>query len=156
MPRFVRTGLVGILGLALCVLPALTTAQPNFDTIDEAAIHFLSIYNAESVRDNIELGGYLYLTADGFYTSTRILRGEHGSLHFPHPDQLVPDGGQVVASWHTHGAEMPGIVSETFSPQDINLNHKFDIDGYLATPSGQLKHYRLNNPEIRKLGSISE
>lgn len=144
------------LGLVLIALPGLATAQTQFDTVDEAAIHILSTHNAESIQHNIELGGYLYLTPDGGYASTRILRGRYGSLHFPPPDQLVPADGQVVASWHTHGAAMAGIVSETFSPQDINLNQKFGIDGYLATPSGQLKHYRLNDPEIRKLEPVPD
>lgn len=125
-----------------------------FDSADEAAFNALALANPLSIAENVELGGYIFRTAEGRYASTARLRGDHGRLNFPPPDQLVPGGGETVATWHTHGSAMPGVVSETFSPQDLKLNQRFGVDGYLATPSGQIKHYRLNNPDIRKFGQL--
>ena len=110
--------------------------------------------NPTSVRNNIETGGYIYRTKEGNFSVTEPFFGNHGNIHFPPPDTAAPAGTVVTASWHTHGATMPNIVSETFSPQDIKLNQRFSIDGYLGTPKGKFKYYELNNPNIFTLGKI--
>lgn len=144
--------------LALGALVSLGTASADqsgqFETQHEAAEWILNKMNPMSVRKNVETGGYIYRTADGRFSVTEPFFGNHGNIYFPPPETTVPAGTEVTASWHTHGATMPNIVSETFSPQDIKLNQKFSIDGYLGTPEGKFKYYELNNPNIFTLGKI--
>ncbi|MGI9317257.1 MAG: DUF4329 domain-containing protein [bacterium] len=141
---------------ALMRTALLSAEQPvNFTSEALAAEWVLNKMNPRSVKENREIGGYIYRTKNGTYALTKYFYGNHGNIVFPPPAEEVPKGAIVTASWHTHGASMPNIVSETFSPQDIKLNQKFSIDGYLGTPKGQFKHYQLNNPQIQILGEIN-
>lgn len=56
-----------------------------------------------------------------------------------------------MAYWHTHGGNEPGYDSENFSNAydpvdkvyygDIPYADHYQIDGYVATPSGAFKYY---------------
>ena len=127
----------------------------QFDSQHQAAKWILNRMNPQSVQDNREIGGYIFRNKEGLYGTTEPFYGNHGNIEFPPPRDEIPEDSKVTASWHTHGASMPNIVSETFSPQDIKLNQRYSIDGYLATPKGQFKYYQLNNPKIVNLGRIN-
>jgi hypothetical protein len=49
---------------------------------------------------------------------------------------------------------MENVVSEIFSPQDMNFNAFHRINGYLATPSGKFKYYDFKLKEITPLGTV--
>jgi hypothetical protein len=69
---------------------------------------------------------------------------------------ISPNGANVTAYYHTHGAYDPKYDSEIFSDTydgrgDIPFAKSHEIDGYLATPSGKIKYYNYVNDTITRL-----
>ncbi len=67
----------------------------------------------------------------------------------------APNGANVTAYYHTHGAYDPGYRSEYFSNTNgegyIPFAKDQKMDGYLATPMGKLKYYNYTNDVIKVL-----
>ena len=96
----------------------------------------------------------IYRNSDGFYLFTGPIAGDHDSVQ--PMDALAPNGANVTAYYHTHGAYDPEYDSENFSDingieGDIPLAIFDEIDAYLATPKGKIKYYNYANDVIIRL-----
>ena len=105
-----------------------------FATADEAARDAISYTNPISIAENVEYGGWIYGNDRTGYTYTMV-RGTVDELRLPRPPY------NVVADYHTHGADVPGYLSEIFSPDDIFGNQLMGIPGYLGTPQDRFLQY---------------
>jgi hypothetical protein len=124
----------------------------KFKTQHDAAIYALRI-NSTSISENREHAGLIYRNSDGSYLFTGLTAGNKKSVD-PR-NAPAPNGANVTAYYHTHGAYDPGYDNEYFS----NINGQGDIpfakdqkmDGYLATPMGKIKYYDYANDVIKVL-----
>jgi hypothetical protein len=55
--------------------------------------------------------------------------------------RFVPPNTKATAHYHTHGGPDPEYDSEDFSTADTRDAGGHGIDGYVGTPSENLKHY---------------
>jgi hypothetical protein len=91
---------------------------------------------------------------DTAYSFTGPIAGDNESvqpLNAP-----APNGANVTAYYHTHGAYDPEYDSEYFSNTydgqgDIPFAKNNKMDGYLATPMGKIKYYNYVNDTITRL-----
>jgi RHS repeat-associated protein len=104
-----------------------------------AAINYI---NSQSVQENREYAGEIYLDQNGIYSYDDPRPGDFQSS-LVEPD-AVPDGTVFVGDYHTHGADSNGVFDdEHYSPQDENLTFQrmLDYSGYigafLGTPGGR-------------------
>lgn len=141
----------------IAVADDIKDAQKNcpYVTQHAAAEAILNQYNPISIQENIEYGGYIYRTSTDEYCFSKTLSGGSGHIVFGKTAWHTPEGATSTATWHTHGAAIEGVISEIFSPQDIHLNQRKKLDGYLATPSGAFKYLPLNSRETQRLGSVA-
>jgi hypothetical protein len=144
------------LGVAAGIAAASSSSSGNGDggsggfyRQHDAARHVLNSINPTSVRENVEYGGWINRSVDGTYSSTPPVRGDVASVNIGPPPE------RVTASYHTHGGADPRYDNENFSPQDIRVNDYFGVDGYLATPGGQLKYYEYSTRQISNIGSVA-
>jgi len=121
---------------------------------EDAARAALRQYNPKSISENIEYGGFIYRTSDRRYGYTQPTKGNFGKVKFAPLDKSAPKNASVIASWHTHGAHMEGVISEIFSPQDIQFNQKHKINGYLGTPNGNLVFFDRGTGQSTILGPV--
>ena len=126
-----------------------------YPTQHEAAEAILNQFNPISIRENVEYGGYIHRLGPDQYCFSKTLSGGLGHLEFGKTAWYTPRGATTTATWHTHGAAVEGVISEIFSPQDINLNQRKELDGYLATPSGAFKYLPLYSKDTQKLGKVA-
>lgn len=125
-------------GLALSSGDKRIDRAPRFAKQDDAGFFVLSVWNPISVRENREYGSTIYQNRDGTYApSTKVIKGTVDSIAF-NPYDLVPAGTRATADWHTHGADIPGYLSEVFSREDLEFSRYFYLDGYLGTPKGRM------------------
>ena len=131
------------MGRLLILLAALTLPNPSIaqdrdmlaDELDRfAAAHFDRI-QPRSITDGVEYCGLLGVDADGNLAATPA-----------RPDE-EPDGFEVLASYHTHGAYDRDADTEVPSLDDLVSDIDEGIDGYIATPGGRLW---LNDAEARQ------
>jgi hypothetical protein len=150
--------LLATLGVGLITGVALWMYQQRSEShasADEAARAILNRMNPLSIQENREYGGYVYRRHDGRYGVTTPIAGDFGYTPFPDPAAVLPERGTLVATWHTHGAAVEGIVSEFFSSQDMRLNQHHGVDGYLATPSGRFKMYHHASGRVQQIGRVA-
>ena len=126
--------------------------RPRFSSQNEAGRAVLNEINPTSVSQNLEYGGYVYINADGSYSSLAPIRGQAASVLLPNPATAAPSGSRVTASYHTHAAFDPRFDNENFSPTDIAGDRAFNIDGYLATPEGRFWLHDVSANQIILLG----
>jgi hypothetical protein len=123
----------------------------KFKTQHAAAIHALRI-NSTSISENREHGGLIYENSDGSYSFTGPIAGKKALMN---PlNAPAPNGANVTAYYHTHGAYVPKYNSEYFSDGrkgDIPFAKRHKMDGYLATPTGKIKYYDYANDVIKVL-----
>ena len=121
----------------------------KFKTQHAAAIHALRI-NSTSISENREHGGLIYRNSDGSYSFTGPTAGRKKSVD-PR-NAPAPNGANVTAYYHTHGAYNPKYNDEDFSTNgDIPFAKRHKMDGYLATPTGKIKYYDYANDVIKVL-----
>jgi RHS repeat-associated protein len=123
----------------------------DYQTITDAAIAALRIYNILSIRSNQELAGSLCEYPDGriIYTPPNSSTST-ASTSTPTP---CPTGTQRVGTYHTHAAEDPSLVNssgdgnEIFSPADRRNANRRSIESgnivpnFVATPSGTIRRF---------------
>ncbi|GAB2197552.1 RHS repeat domain-containing protein [Sessilibacter sp. MAH4] len=137
---------------------------PRFKTQHDAARHASTQVLKKSISEDIEYGGMIYRNNDGTFGYTGPIKDEEGSVD-PGGTESVPEGTSVVAYWHTHGADNPDYDNENFSNYydeeyeewvgDIPYYDYFKIDGYVATPKGQFKHYDHISKKVTTLSGFS-
>ena len=122
--------------------PTGMAAGDLFDSADEAAKDFAMTYNDDSIKNNVELGTYIYEKDGKDYYDVPVA-GNAEEL------ELTPNSSEdkIVASIHSHGAYFEPYrnkdghtVSRSldFSNDDIE-NYKQDkLTSYLASPTGAL------------------
>lgn len=101
-----------------------------------AAKKILSELQANSFKNNREYCGVLLRTATGKLISSKAFRGSKARCRV----RRIPDGAEVVASYHTHGAYLPGYDNEVPSLLDLEVEMDWRIDGYVSTPGGRFWH----------------
>lgn len=129
--------------------------QFRFRTQNEAAREVLNDINPQSIRENREYGGWIFVNPDGSFASTVAVRGEAASVRLPDPQLSTPPMSVITASYHTHAAFDPRFDNENFSPQDLENDRMNNIDGYLATPLGQFKLHDIETDTVITLGTVA-
>ncbi|HSH43820.1 MAG TPA: DUF4329 domain-containing protein, partial [Arenicellales bacterium] len=128
---------------------------PRFAVRNEAAFSVLNRINPQSVRQNIEHGGWVYRNADNTFSHTTPVAGTVNTVDIGSPVSSVPRGTVASASYHTHGGPDPRYDNENFSPQDILSDRLARVDGYLGTPAGFMKLHDLQTGNISVVGRIN-
>jgi RHS repeat-associated protein len=117
---------------------------------------------SDSIRTDSELGGMIYRNADGSYSYTSPNNGGTGGVD-PGGAIACPVGTRPVGYYHSHGANNPNYLNETFSGTpsgsthgDIPYANRLSINGYVVTPSGNILQYDRANGTVRDIGSTNE
>jgi hypothetical protein len=110
----------------------------TLNKIDRAAIHILDSINPISIKANIEFGGDIYIDHSYaiYVTNPRTDSNAHSVMIYP--DTLNWMNRMKVANYHTHAAQNPDYLDETFSSTDTT---KTRFKEYLATPMGKILKY---------------
>ena len=101
-----------------------------------AARQILSGLQERSIQNNREYCGVLLRKDDGTLISSKAYRGTKARCRV----RRIPSGAEVVASYHTHGAYLPGFDNEVPSILDLEVEMEWGIDGYVSTPGGRFWH----------------
>jgi hypothetical protein len=107
--------------------------------VDRAAIHVLDSINPISIKHDIEFGGSVYIN-HSYDVRASIPQTDSNS----HSVLIEPDTAIIVlnfmkvANYHTHAAQNPDYLDETFSSTDTT---KTRFKEYLATPMGKILKY---------------
>lgn len=141
-----------VAGPALAAVAPAGLSPARFGSELDAVIAATSAVNAQSIREDREYlgailrqgGEYHYSVAPGQARADRI-----------QVRLVVPEGFEVVALWHTHGAASP--ERRYFSPTDRALVESTGLALYLADYRGALQVLRPAEPklapdEARRLG----
>lgn len=122
----------------------------KYPTQDAAAKDALNDIYGPSVKKDREYGGYIYQNKDGTYSYTKAKKGEQHGI-----SDLGPKPSTATADYHSHGAESgPAYDDENFSPTDKKDNRNTGLDGYLVTPSGQMKKYDPSSDTVSDIGKV--
>ena len=122
----------------------------RYDSVEEAVRNAAESYLSSSVREDLEyMGGVLRLSSDGTFVYS-VGKGKKGqdkvSVRI-----VVPQGSELVALWHTHGA---GDWSRSyFSEIDTGLVESTGLPLYLADPAGTIHVYAPGDPTLTALQS---
>jgi len=127
----------------------------RFRTQTEAAFNVLNEVNPRSISLNTEFGGWVFINADGSYTSTAPAQGDESSVMLPALSLAIPPGAKATATYHTHAAFDPRFDNENFSPQDLENDREVGVDGYLATPGGQFKFHDVTAGTVTTIGTVA-
>ena len=109
----------------------------------QAAVNYI---NSQSIKEDTEYAGEVYLDQNGIYSYTDPRKGTTaGSEVCP---ACIPDGTNFAGDYHTHGAFSNGAYDdEHFSPTDKNstlgLMQQYVgfMGGFLGTPGGRTEFY---------------
>lgn len=110
-----------------------SSASADPETELALARSVLGSLQAQSFRDNVEYCGYLGLDGGGSFVATPAAKGG--------PDWCeidMPEGVEIVASYHMHAGYDPNTWSEIPSGEDMETDEDQGIDGYVSTPGGRL------------------
>ncbi|MCP5001333.1 MAG: DUF4329 domain-containing protein [Hyphomicrobiales bacterium] len=124
-------------GVLLSVMAPTANAQSRADAADDLdsfAIAHLDAVQPLSIRDNAEYCGLIDYDLNGDLTATPARQGGRNGCN----PGIEPDGFEVVASYHTHGAYSPDANTEAPSVDDLLGDFEEGIDAYIATPSGRV------------------
>ena len=109
-----------------------------------AARKILAELQPLSISENREYCGVLLRLPDGDLISSKAFRGKKARCTV----KRIPIGAEVVASYHTHGAYLPGYDNEVPSLIDLEVEVEWGIDGYVSTPGGRFWHVDGRNGTI--------
>ncbi|MEO9819855.1 MAG: DUF4329 domain-containing protein [Paracoccaceae bacterium] len=124
-----------IVALLLCVVTFGPAQAQNAQEM-AAAKQILSDLQERSIKNNREYCGLLLRRDDGTLFSSKAFRGTKARCRV----RRIPRGAEVVASYHTHGAYLPGFDNEVPSILDLQVEMEWGIDGYVTTPGGRFWH----------------
>ena len=114
---------------------------------EAAAKQILTDLQAISFRKNREYCGVLLRMPSGKLVSSQAFKGTKARCRV----KQIPRGATVVASYHTHGAYLPGYDNEVPSLLDLEVEIDWGIDGYVSTPGGRFWHVDGRNGTIRMI-----
>jgi hypothetical protein len=131
---------------------------PELSAQDAKAVEALNEANPQSIKDNLEYGGFIYQNPNGTYDYTTPLQGADKSFDLTAAEDLVPKGSVIVGNYHTHGdysiydqetgafirtgdPARDDLNSDNFSSGDIRVCTINAEKGYLGTPSGVFRAY---------------
>ena len=131
---------------------------PELSAQDAKAVEALNEANPQSIKDNLEYGGFIYQNPNGTYDYTTPLQGADKSFDLTAAEDLVPKGSVIVGNYHTHGdysiydqetgafirtgdPARDDLNSDNFSSGDIRVCTINAERGYLGTPSGVFRAY---------------
>ena len=123
--------------LVLLALPCPAQAQSRSHVVDEVNRFMLAFFDRiqpRSIAENVEYCGLVAFDPDG---ELRTTPPRAGSVDGCEPAD-APEGWDVVASYHTHGAFLDDADSEVPSVDDLLGDIEEEIDGYVATPGGRV------------------
>lgn len=100
----------------------------------EAVVAAADQYNPESIREDREYMGAILRRGDRY--SFTVGAG-HAGRDTVTVRIAIPNGTELIAFWHTHGARMQS--NRYFSAVDTRLVKTWQIPFYLADYTGQLK-----------------
>ena len=111
-----------------------------YPTENAAGADAVNDINWQSIQTNTEYAGRIYQNPDGTYSYSAPTPGTADTSS---PGPLTPN---TVGTYHTHGANVPGYLSEGFSPADVrfSIREGLFISGYVAylgTPNGVIKAF---------------
>ena len=115
-----------------------------------AAKQILSKLQTNSFENNREYCGVLLRQPDGTLVSSKAYRGTKARCRV----RRIPQGARVVASYHTHGAFLPGYDNEVPSLLDLEVEMDWGIDGYVSTPGGRFWHVDGRNGTVRMICGV--
>jgi RHS repeat-associated protein len=124
-----------------------------FSSPDDAAKDWGKRYNGRSIEEGIEYGSTIYEDKKGGKIVYRYSKPDPGDEYSVDPSP-APKGKKPVADIHSHGKYLSkpikmgdGTIAyetsdgEEFDDEDKKGNRKDKINGYVVTPSGDLKKY---------------
>jgi len=107
-------------------------------------------YNNDSIKNNKEYGGYIYLDKNKLIASKAFKSNSGDSVSI---DMLeaVKLKRNIIVDWHTHGGK--SIAANVFSPSDIISANGFGNSSqfpnfkgsYLFSPDGHMTFYKSNS-----------
>jgi hypothetical protein len=121
---------------------ALWLSSQRFESHLEASTAASNRFNPRSILEDREYVGVIlkHEGVDPYYLYTVSRSETHADIV---PFRIVvPQGYELAAFWHTHGAEHWSRVY--FSSQDTSLSKRWNVPIYLATHKGALQVF---NPE---------
>lgn len=116
---------------------SLAQAQSRKDvrgTLNLFAVAHLDEVQRFSIRDGVEYCGLFGYDRSGKLAATPARRGERDGCE----PEIEPEGFEVIASYHTHGAYARDADTEVPSVDDLLADFEEGIDGYIATPGGRV------------------
>ena len=123
------------LAVSIALVPARAGEWRSFeDELDRFAAEFLNSVQPRSFAEKREHCGLFGYDAAGNFAATGPIAGLPDSCD----PGLEPEGFEVLASYHTHGAYDIDADSEVPSLDDLRADIDEGIDGYIATPGGRL------------------
>jgi Domain of unknown function (DUF4329) len=135
-------------------------SQASVPSADAAAYRAMEQANPQSIRSNLEYGGYVFKDQNtGRYSASNPVSGT--PTGFDPRGLPVPAGKEVVGLYHTHGdysldvngqtvrtsnAALDGYNSDHFSQQDKSYFRSAargqpEYTGYVGTPSGEFRSF---------------
>lgn len=123
-------------GAAALLAATAALSEPGYSAQERALVMaLLTIVQPRSFAAHAEFCGYVVRDRAGRLRVTGPVEGDAGTCSAP-----WPDGGTVLASWHTHGGFDPATWNEVPSLLDLEIDHLEGVDGWIATPGGRLWH----------------
>ena len=135
-----------VLSWVAFTLPA--NAQSSFE-INHAKSQ-LAALQTKSIRTNREYCGYFGYDSSNRLVSGPIRKGGVAGCRPKWPKNVV----QIVASFHTHGAFDPKIVSEVPSLSDVRADAADGNFGFVATPGGRLWLINPGNYSVQQICGV--
>ncbi len=124
-----------------------------YPTSHDAAHDAVSDVNPTSISTSTEYAGMIYQNPDGTFSYTPPNRGSNDGAN-PGGPSSCPSGTTPTDYYHTHGSADPGYDNDNFSNADKDYGNHYNVDGYLGTPSGDLKHYDHSSGTISTIGKV--
>jgi len=100
--------------------------------------------NPASIATNTELGGNIYMMANGKYSWT--LPHVSGAASVGWDPAAIPTGTDYAGAYHDHGAFDPNYLNEQFSPVGCNRPGSLCDIGIALSPGNELRPAFLGTP----------
>lgn len=141
VPMFRRLMVV----LIALLLGAPVAAQSRAE--QELAKQTLRALQEQSIRGNREYCGVISEDASGRLIASDANRGTRARCRYPN----VPNGTNLVATYHTHGAFLERFDNEVPSVLDVLADMSTGTNGYISTPGGRFWFVNGRTGEVRLL-----